>query len=161
MIRNRILVMLLALWGLAMIVPDLVRVLQPLGSLGFYADNDGIIYSVSGPFEDRQSSPAWNAGIRPGDRLDLERLKCRLSNIADCGPALTVLGGVEFVLPGGTVTFDLLAHGDEPARQVTLVAAQRPANFLVRAVNLACQIAGIAVVIAAAWLVWTRPSAMS
>jgi hypothetical protein len=73
MIRNRILVMLLALWGLAMIVPDLVRVVQPLGSLGFYADNDGIIYSVSGPFEDRQSSPAWNAGIRPGDRLDLER----------------------------------------------------------------------------------------
>ena len=44
---------------------------------------------------------------------------------------------------------------------MTLVAAQRPANFLVRAVNLACQIAGILVVIAAAWLVWTRPSAMS
>jgi hypothetical protein len=161
MIRNRILIMLLALWGLVMIVPDLVRVVQPLGSFGFYADNDGLIYSVLGPFEDRQSSPAWKAGIRPGDRLDLERLKCRLSDIADCGPALTVLGGVEFVLPGRTVTFDLLAHGDQPARQVTLVAAQRPANFLVRAVNLACQIAGILVVIAAAWLVWTRPSAMS
>ena len=27
--------------------------------------------------------------------------------------------------------------------------------------NLLCQIAGIAVVIAAAWLVWSRPSAMS
>jgi hypothetical protein len=161
MIRNRILIMLLTLWGLVMIVPDLVGVVQPLGSFGFYADNDGLIYSVSGPFEDLHSSPAWKAGIRPGDRLDLERLKCRLSDIADCGPALTVLGGVEFVLPGRTVTFDLLAHGDQPARQVTLVAAQRPANFLVRAVNLACQIAGILVVIAAAWLVWTRPSAMS
>ncbi|MGE5260875.1 MAG: hypothetical protein ACM3MH_08345 [Actinomycetota bacterium] len=161
MIRNRILVMLLALWGLAMIVPDLVRVVQPLGSFGFYADNNGLIYSVSGAFEDRQSSPAWNAGLRPGDKLDLERLKCRMTDIADCGPALTILGGIEFVLPGRTVTFDLLANGDQPARQVTLIAAQRPANFLVRTVNLACQIAGILVVIAAAWLVWTRPSAMS
>jgi hypothetical protein len=96
-----------------MIEPDLVRVVQPLGSFGFYADNDGLIYSVSGPFEDRQSSPAWKAGIRPGARLDLQPLKCRLSDIADCSPALTVLGGVEFVLPGRTVTFDL-AHGDQP-----------------------------------------------
>ena len=44
---------------------------------------------------------------------------------------------------------------------MTVVAVERPANFLVRAVNLLCQIAGIAVVMAAAWLVWTRPSAMS
>ena len=44
---------------------------------------------------------------------------------------------------------------------MTLIAAQRPTNFLVRAVNMLCQIAGILVIIAAAWLVWTRPSAMS
>ena len=69
MIRDRILVILLALWGLAMIVPDLVRVVQPLGSFGFYANNDGLIYNVSGPFADEQSSPAWQVGIRVGDRL--------------------------------------------------------------------------------------------
>ncbi|HZP08856.1 hypothetical protein [Methyloceanibacter sp.] len=161
MIRHRILVMLLALWGLAMIVPDLVRVVQPLGSFGFYANNDGLIYSVSGPFEDEQSSPAWRAGVRVGDRIDLERLDCRPPDIASCGPALTALGGLDFVLPGSTITLPIAATGTASERQVTLVAVQRPANFLVSAVNLACQIAGILVVIAAAWLVWTRPSAMS
>ena len=44
---------------------------------------------------------------------------------------------------------------------MTLIAEQRPTNFLVRAVNILCQIAGIMVIVAAAWLVWTRPSAMS
>lgn len=161
MIRDRILVILLALWGLAMIVPDLVRVVQPLGSFGFYANNDGLIYNVSGPFTDGQSSPAWQAGIRVDDRLDLARLKCGLSDVERCGAALEVLGGPQFVLPGKTVTLPLAATETVPARQVTVVAAQRPANFLVRTVNLLCQIAGIAVVIAAAWLVWTRPSAMS
>ena len=34
MTRDRILVIVLALWGLAMIVPDLVRVVYPLGSFG-------------------------------------------------------------------------------------------------------------------------------
>ncbi len=161
MIRSRILVMILALWGLALIVPDLVRVVQPLGSLGFYADNDGLIYSVSGPFEDRAASPAWQAGLRVGDRLDLDRLSCSLRNVDSCSGALTVLGGLEFVLPGKEITLPVAATSSAPARDVTLVAAQRPANFLVRAVNLLCQIAGIVVVIAAAWLVWSRPSAMS
>ena len=57
MFRSRILVTVLALWGLAMIVPDLVRVMNPLGSFGFYADNDGLIYSISGPFEEGQPRP--------------------------------------------------------------------------------------------------------
>ena len=162
MTRDRILVIVLALWGLAMIVPDLVRVVHPLGSFGLYADNDGLIYSVSGPFEDRASSPAWQAGIRVGDRLDLERLKCRPSDISSCGPAFAVLGGMDFVMPGQEIALPLAATEQAPAREVILVATGRPANFLVRTVNLLCQIAGIAVVIAAAaWLVWTRPSAMS
>src|SRR6185437_14436955 len=91
MTRDRILVIVLALWGLAMIVPDLVRVVYPLGSFGLYANNDGLIYSVSGPFEDRANSPAWQAGIRVGDRLDLEHLRCRPSDISSCGPAFAVL----------------------------------------------------------------------
>jgi hypothetical protein len=52
---GRILLVVLMLWGLAMIVPDLVHVLQPLGSFGFYADNDGVIYDVTGPFESRRT----------------------------------------------------------------------------------------------------------
>ena len=40
-IVGRALLVALALWALAMIVPDLYRVYQPLGSFGFYASNDG------------------------------------------------------------------------------------------------------------------------
>jgi hypothetical protein len=161
MTPSRLLLIGLTLWGLLMIVPDLLRVAQPLGSFGFFANNDGLIYDVAGPFDEESESPAWKAGIRPGDRLDLSRLRCGLEDLATCGYALAALGGVEYVLPGREAVIPLAAGHGQPAREVTLVAAQRPSNFVVRAVLLLDQIAGIAVVIAAAWLVWTRPSAMS
>jgi hypothetical protein len=161
MIRTRILVVVLMLWGIAMIAPDLVRIAQPLGSFGFYANNDGLIYDVIGPFPDEASSPAWRAGIRKGDRLDLLRLECNVREPASCGNALALLGGLEFVLPGRSGTLPLAATGTAPARDVTLVAVQRPSNFLIRAVVMLDQIAGILVVVAAGWLVWSRPSAMS
>ena len=41
--RLRILLIVLLSWGLLMIVPDLRRVVQPLASYGFIADNDGRI----------------------------------------------------------------------------------------------------------------------
>jgi hypothetical protein len=161
MTPSRILLIVLTLWGLALIVPDLIRVVQPLGSLGFSANNDGLIYDVDGPFPDEASSPAWRAGIRVGDQLDLERMRCKLGEIAQCGNALAVFGGVDYMLPGQAVTIDLAARDGRPARQVTLIAEQPPSNFLVRMVNLLCQIAGVLVILAAAWLVWTRPGAMS
>jgi hypothetical protein len=161
MTPGRLLLIALTFWGLLMIVPDLLRVAQPLGSFGFYADNDGRIYDVAGPFEQEADSPAWQAGIRPGDRLDLSRLRCSFRDLATCGYALAALGGVEYVLPGRQAVIPLAARHGQPARDVTLAAAQRPSNFVVRVVLLLDQIAGIAVVIAAAWLVWTRPSAMS
>lgn len=161
MTPSRLLLIGLTLWGLLMIVPDLLRVGQPLGSLGFFADNDGLIYDANGPFEDDDSSPSWRAGIRTGDRLDLEKMRCSLGEIRQCGGTLAVLGGLDFMLPGQAITLDLMAAEGRPARQVTLIAEQRPINFLIRAVNVLCQIAGIMVIIAAAWLVWTRPSAMS
>lgn len=72
-----------------------------------------------------------------------------------------VLGGVQLVLPDREATFELKATGDHPARQVTLKAAPVPANPFERFIVLIDQIAGILVVVAAAWLVWTRPGAMS
>ena len=49
-IVGRVLLVALTFWALAMIVPDLYRLYQPLGSFGFYANNDGIITDVQGPF---------------------------------------------------------------------------------------------------------------
>src|SRR5438105_3544357 len=49
-IVSRALLVAFTLWALAMIIPDFYRVYQPLGSFGFYANNDGIITDVQGPF---------------------------------------------------------------------------------------------------------------
>jgi hypothetical protein len=160
-IGERATLIALMLWGVVMIAPDLVRVAEPLGSFGFYANNDGLIYDVLGAFEEEDQSPAWQAGIRPGDRLDLQRMRCDLGKPASCQNALALLGGVEFVYPGWQATLHIKPAAGEPEREVTLVAAQRPSNFLVRTIIMLCQIAGIAVVLASGWLVWTRPSRMS
>jgi hypothetical protein len=161
MIRQRILLVLLLAWALVMIVPDVLRVVQPLASFGFYANNDGLIYDVTGPFEEKEQSPAWNMGLRDGDRLAMKELHCFPYDAATCRNALMVLGGHQFVLPGRTATLPIKATSDRPARQVTLVAVQAPSNPFERFVVLLDQVAGILVVVAAAWLVWTRPCAMS
>ena len=152
---------MLVAWGLVMIVPDLWRVVQPLGSFGFYADNDGLIYNVTGPFDDQTESPAWKASIREGDRLDLSKMRCLPYDAATCGSVLSALGGIQFAVPGRSITIDLASTPDQAVRQVYLVAIERPTNFLKRAVLILDQIAGILVVLAAAWLVWTRPGGMS
>jgi hypothetical protein len=158
---QRILLVVLLAWALVMVVPDFWRVVQPLGSFGFYANNDGLIYNVTGPFDDQTASPAWNAGIREGDRLDLSKMRCFPYEAATCGSVLAALGGMIFVVPGRSTTIDLASTPDRPVRQVHLVAEERPTNFLKLAVLILNQIAGILVVLAAAWLVWTRPGGMS
>jgi hypothetical protein len=67
-IVGRALLVALSFWALAMIIPDFYRVYQPLGSFGFYANNDGIVTDVQGPFLQQADSPAFQAGLRAGDR---------------------------------------------------------------------------------------------
>jgi hypothetical protein len=50
MLAVRTIVVAVAIWALLMIVPDFHRLIQPLASTGFAADNDGWIYDVKGPF---------------------------------------------------------------------------------------------------------------
>ena len=161
MASGRPLLVLLLIWALLMIVPDLARVVRPLSSLGFYADSNGMIYDVTGPFADMSESPAWKAGVREGDQLDLSRMRCLPYDSVTCASTLAAVGGNLFVAPGRTAMLDLAQTSDQPARQVTLTAEQRPANWLIRTVLLLDQIAGIVVVLAAGWLVWTRPGPMS
>ena len=109
MTRQRLLLIVLLAWALAMIVPDVLRVVQPLGSFGFYVDNDGVIYDITGPFDEEQQSPAWNAGIRQGDKLALSKLRCFPYDPTTCGNALMVLGGHQYVLEGQQAAFNLKA----------------------------------------------------
>src|SRR5439155_16389168 len=134
MARHPPLLIGLMFWALLMIVPDLARVVQPLGSFGFYANNDGLIYDVAGPFPDTTKSPAWRAGIRQGERIDLARMRCFPYDAATCASALATLGGVQYVLPGRSATISLVSASDGLPRQITLVAEEAPANWLVRGV---------------------------
>jgi hypothetical protein len=151
----------LLIWALAMILPDFARVVRPLGSFGFFADSDGLIYDVSGPFTTQEDSPAWQAGIREGDRLDFNRMRCIPYDRDVCASTISAVGGNEYVVPDRTATFELLSTGSTPARQIHLTAKPRPFNWLVRLVLMLDEAAGIAVVLAAAWLVWTKPGPMS
>jgi hypothetical protein len=159
MVRHRILLIVLLVWALLMIVPDLWRVVQPLGSFGFDTDNDGIIYDLTGPFPTEAASPAGKAGLQEGDRLDLSRLRCFPYDAVTCGNALALLV-LPYVVPGRIATVHFTSPNGE-AKEVTFAAEEEPANFVVRAVQVLDQIAGILVVLAAAWLVWTRPGRMS
>jgi hypothetical protein len=158
---SRVVLVLLALYGQAMIVPDLFRVLRPLGSFGLASNSDGLVYDVRGPFETEVESPAWRAGIRPGDRLDLERMRCVPVDTDVCASMLALWGGLNYVMPGRNAKVLLAATHEQPARQVTLVAQPRPYNRVLAFVLLLDQIAGILVVFGATWLVWTRPGRMT
>ena len=160
-IVGRALLVALALWALAMIIPDLYRVYQPLGSFGFYANNDGIITDVQGPFLAQTDSPAFQAGLRAGDRLDLERMRCIPINTVRCASAMAALGGFRLVSNQRRAELVLAATSDRPAREVEIVAQQRPSSGWVRAVLLLDQLAAMLVILAAAWLVWTRPGIMT
>jgi len=160
-VAHRILLAIFTLWALAMVVPDLKRLIRPLGSFGFYTDNAGLVTDAHGPFLDERDSPAFEAGMRPGDRLDLTKMRCIPVATNRCASALAALGGLRLVSPGRRGEFVLAATDTKPAREIELVAKQRPFNIWVLSVLLLDQIAAILVILAAAWLVWTRPGWMT
>jgi hypothetical protein len=158
---SRILLVPCTVWALMMIIPDLYRLIQPLGSFGFYANNDGLITDVQGPFPDKAASPAFQAGLRPGDRLDLEQMRCIPVHTLKCASALAALGSSRLVSDHRDAKLVLAATSERPARQLDIVAKQRPFSRWVLAVLLLDQIAAILVILAAVWLVWTRPGGMT
>jgi hypothetical protein len=158
---GRVALVLLTLYALAMVAPDFLRVARPLGSFGLAADGDGLIYDVQGPFAAEEDSPAWRAGLRRGDQLDLAAMRCIPLDTNVCASLLSLWAGVNYVVPGRDATLVIAATDARSARQVTLVAEQRPTNRLLEVVVILETIAGILVVLGAAWLVWTRPGAMT
>jgi hypothetical protein len=144
-----------------MVAPDFLRVVRPLGSFGMATNGDGLVYDAQGPFASEQDSPAWRAGIRVGDRLDLVAMRCAPVNTNVCASMLAQWAGVNYVMPGREATLFIAAAEERPAREVKLTAEQRPANRLLDVIVALCALAGILVVLGAAWLVWTRPGAMT
>ena len=65
---GRVALVLLTFDALAIIAPDFLRVVRPLGSFGLAADGDGLIYDVQGPFATEEASP--EASFRPSSSMD-------------------------------------------------------------------------------------------
>jgi len=158
---SRFVLVLLTIWALAMVVPDLARLVHRLGSFGFFADSDGLVTDVQGPFSAKEDSPAWQAGLRVGDRLDLPAMRCVPLDTLRCATALSTMGALELVGNYRKGEIVVAAGDGQPARQLDLVAKQRPFSLLLGFVLGLDQIAAIAAILAAAWLVWTRPGKMT
>ena len=158
---GRVVLLLLTLYAIAMIAPDLLRVVRPLGSFGLAMDGDGRIYDVRGPFESEHDLPAWRAGLRAGDRLDLAAMSCASVDSIGCASLLSQWGGVTYVMPGREATLVLASAGQHSGGEVKLKAEPRPTNRLLDIVIVLATIAGVSVVLGAAWLVWTRPGPMT
>ena len=73
-----------------------------------------MIYDVKGPFATEEESPAWRAGLRVGDRLDLAAMRCVPVDTELCASNLALWGGVTYVMPGRKATL-LLEGGGRPA----------------------------------------------
>ncbi len=160
-IGHRLFLILLTVWGLAMVMPDLDRPFHPLGSFGMSANNDGLVTDVQGPFPDEASSPAWQAGLRKGDRLDLQQMRCLPVATLRCATAEALLGGLLFVSDNRRAEIVLKLSDGQPAGTVLLAAHALPFSWTVTLVLLLDQIAAVLVILAAAWLVFTRPGAMT
>jgi hypothetical protein len=158
---GRCVLVVLAIWALAMVVPDLARLVHRLGSFGFFADSDGVVTDVQGPFNAEEDSPAWQAGLRVGDRLDLHEMRCVPLDTLRCATALAVMGALELVGNDRQGEIVVAANEGKPARQIDLVAKTRPFAWWAAFVLGLDQLAAIAAVLAAAWLVWTRPGKMT
>jgi hypothetical protein len=158
---RRVLLALLTLYALAMILPDFARIVRPLGSFGLKTNADGLIYDVQGPFAAEEESPARRAGLRVGDHLDLAGMRCVPVDTEICASHLALWGGVTYVMPGREATLLVKASGQQPGREVKLIAEPRPRTLALDAVTLLDQIAGALVVLGAAYLVWIRPGGMT
>jgi hypothetical protein len=162
-IAGRIVLTAVTLWGLLMIVPDFHRVIEPLASTGFAANNDGWIYDVTDPFAPGES-PAWQAGLRRGDRLDLRAMACSTAESRGCMDLLAVLGGMggrQLVRPGRVLRLHLVPADGGAVRAVDVAARPTPTTWLERSVLLFDEVIATLFILAAAWLAWTRPGGMT
>src|SRR6516162_3983864 len=161
-IAGRFLLVALTFWALAMVVPDFYRMYQPLGSFGFYANNDGLITDVQGPFAEQSASPRHFGPVYVSAISSILR-RCAVfpSGTLGCASAMAALGGFRLVANQQRAELIMAPASGRPAREVDIIANQRPYDGWVLAVLLLDQVAAILVILAAAWLVWTRPGIMT
>jgi hypothetical protein len=160
---GKILLLALTAWALGMIVPDLYRIATPLASAGFAADNDGRVYDITGPFRTAAESPAAQAGLHIGDHIDLQRMRCLPPRGSACTDLIAVVGGMggtQLVTPNRSLTLAVRA-ADGAHREITVQAKRPYQSWFGRFVLLLNETTGIAFILGAVWLAWTRPGPMT
>lgn len=160
----RLLLIVLAAWAIAMIVPDAYRVFGSLGSFGLVVDNDGVVIDTVGPFTTPAASPAAAAGISVGDRVDLRAMRCVPLATPRCRSLLKLIGGLggpQVVRPHSAVELTIQPAAGGAAKAVRLEATRTTRSWGDRLVLLADTIVGVVVILAACRLVWLRPGAMT
>jgi hypothetical protein len=150
---TRGLVLVLAIWGLIVILPDVARVFSNYATLGFEADNDGVISAVDG-------APASDAGLQKNDCIDMKR-----TALPDLLAVFGGMGGMTYVRPGLQVTLFVEAAPCTPARSGSLprilkarLKKATPANRLMLGID---EVLGVFFILVGAVLVWQRPTAMT
>jgi hypothetical protein len=161
---GRVLLVVLAAWAIAMIVPDAYRVFGSLGSFGLVVNNDGVVIDTVGPFTTPAASPAAAAGIAIGDRVDLRAMRCVPIRGPRCRSLLRLIGGLggpQVVRPHSAVDLIIQPAAGGAAKTVRLEATRTTRSWGDRLVLLADTIVGVVVILAACRLVWLRPGAMT
>ena len=91
----------------------------------------------------------------------LPRCRCAPVDTIVCASLLSQWGGVTYVTAGREATLVVASTAERSGREVKLTAEPRPMNRLLDVVVVLDTIAGVLVVLGAAWLVWTRPGLMT
>jgi hypothetical protein len=163
-LATRALMILLAIWAVAIIAPEFYRVVAPVNSIGLSADNDGKIVDVVYPFDRPADSPAAQSGIVPGQRLDLSQMHCKAPLSDRCTGAVTVLGdfgGVQYTSRSDEITLLILPKNGGAPLTFHIQPAPAHLHWHSRAGLLADTTVGILFVCVAFYLLWTRPSRMT
>jgi hypothetical protein len=184
---SRCFVIGLAVWAFAVISPDFARVFDDYGTLGFYANNDGVITSVvrlpatdptyalhddygtlgfyvnnDGVITSVDRLPAADSttAVREHDCIDLKK-----TALADRLAVFGGMGGLTYVRRD--LVADLwiarapCAQAASPLTFVRLPAQPQPISRANRVLLLVDEILGIFFIGLAAFLVWRSPSPMT
>src|SRR5882672_4091248 len=82
---QKLLLIAALIWALVVVVPDIYRLYSPLGTLGFSADNNGLIYEVyDKPATTVDFPGAPGRGLTVGDTIQLKPGPCWHPTSEDC-----------------------------------------------------------------------------
>jgi hypothetical protein len=157
----RLFIILLTVWGLAVIIPDCTRPFEPLGSIGMTADNNGRIISVDpgGPADRDGVIPAH--GGKAGDYIDLQTSDVR--NVPEKRAlkdglieVFGGLGGMQYLRIGEPVELRLVEPNGKHVL-VTIKATEEDLSVAGDIVLELDQVLGIGFILLAAFLAWNYP----